>query len=373
MAKHIYIHIPFCEAKCPYCDFYSVTSSDDRFFDAALAEIDSFASLPAADNAYDPYDTTDTLYIGGGTPSSVNARKVASLVVRAREVLDLAPDPEATIEVNPHSITRDKALIYKDAGINRVSVGVQSLQDSVLRTLGRLHDSKGAADALTMLTSVFDNVSADLMLGIPGQTKEMLLSDADTLIGLGVKHISMYSLTLEEGTRFWDRYKDDLDDLVPDEREMYHGLRDHLASRGLVPYEISNCAYKGYESRHNMSYWQGREYYAAGPSSHGFLGGRRFSHSLSVSGYISDPLSVTTEEVLTDEDRMREYAMLMLRTSEGIPAQVFRERFGQDLGSVYEEEIRRNISEGYLISDESGIRLTHKGLDFANIVFADFM
>ncbi|MBO4637645.1 MAG: radical SAM family heme chaperone HemW [Clostridiales bacterium] len=369
MSRHIYIHIPFCEAKCPYCDFYSRTDIDNRFFDAALKEIDSYSMLLGRSVS----DQNDTLYIGGGTPSSVDASYIASLVQRCREVFSLSGESEITIEVNPHSVTPGKMQVYKECGINRISVGVQSLHDDVLQTLGRLHDCGTALSTVADAVSFFGNVSADLMLGIPGQTPAMLLEDADILAGLGVKHISMYSLTLAEDTPFYSRYKDTLEDLVPDEREMYHGLRDHLADLGLHPYEISNCAFRGFESRHNMSCWRGEEYFAVGPSSHGYLNGRRFSHRPSVGSYIRDPLDTVTEEILSDEDKMREYAMLMLRTADGISRKEFLERFGSELDEIYKDEIESNIAKGCLEDTGRNVRLTSNGLDLANQVFADFL
>jgi len=397
MARHVYIHIPFCAAKCPYCSFYSTIRVEPEFWAAAKKELKIYEELLGTrdDLGRMGSDDVDTIYVGGGTPSVVDADKLCELVEETKKVYEIKEDAEITIEANPFSLTADKAITYSKAGFNRISIGVQSLDDEVLKTLGRLHDRQKAIEAIeTAKDAGFTNISADLMIGIPGQSLEMIKRDADTLISLGVKHISMYSLTIEEGTPFYKRYSKTLEDLVPQEEErmMYHGLREHLAGCGFRPYEISNCAIEGYESRHNTMYWHGGEYYAIGAGSHGYLDSVRFAHPDDVALYVRSMADVGAEdyvrllkgdcddigairalERLTLKDKMHEYAMLMLRTTDGIDRRIFSEKFGVDAGEIFECAIKENLARGWLETSGGRIRLTAEGLDFANAVFADFL
>ena len=370
MAKHIYCHIPFCASKCPYCDFFSVPGmscgTQEKVIDSMIREIRSIEND----------DSISTVYIGGGTPSFIPAELIVRLIGAIRDHLNVEDGAEITIEVNPSSLTPAKASMYREAGINRVSTGVQSLHDGILKTLGRLHDADKASDCIGILKDAgFTNISADLIIAVPGQEICDVIEDLDRLFGLGVKHISTYSLSIEAGTPFYKLYNDVIEDLVPSdkEREMYHTLRRELQARGYVPYEISNAAVKGYESRHNSSYWEGEEYYGIGPGSHGYIDGRRYKHEDNIDAYIIDPLDTDTEEVLTEEDRMREYPFLKLRTAEGISVKAFAERFGIDFHDIFGDALSRNIDEGYIVEENGYIRLTPSGIDWSNKVAADFL
>lgn len=361
---HIYVHIPFCARKCPYCGFYSICglSLEKEYFKALRSEILAQEIIPSAGYP----EEEDTIYLGGGTPSYADPDCVCDILDLIRDRFSIK-EGEFTIEVNPNSFDEAKARKYKMRGFNRVSIGVQSLHDDVLGTLGRLHDSLGAVNALRASRDAgFSNISADLIIGVPGQREDDVYEDAEKLINEGARHISMYSLTIEDGTVFKERYGDRLYDFFDEdaERRMYHGLRGFLSSKGMPPYEISNCAAPGYESRHNMSYWNGREYYAFGAGSHGYLDFRRFAHADDVRAYIEDPQSRIIEEVLTDEDRRKEKCLLSLRTSRGIVKADAR---------GFEEIVKRNINRGYLKETPEGFSLTVKGLDFANLVFEDFV
>lgn len=361
---HIYVHIPFCARKCPYCGFYSVAGCSDvkSYFDALKKEIFEQPVICSAEAEGDE----DTIYFGGGTPSFVDASYVCDTMKYLREMFSIE-EGEFTIEVNPNSFDEDKGRAYIEAGFNRISIGVQSLHDDVLKTLGRLHDSSEALKAIEAARNAgFNNISCDLITGVPGQTLADLYEDADKLLEAGAMHISMYSLMIEEGTEFEKRYGDKLDEYVDEdlERAMYHGLRDYLKERGVFPYEISNCARAGYESKHNLSYWKGREYYAFGAGAHGYLNSERFAHPDDVAAYTADPLMRITEEVLTEEDKKKECCMLALRTTAGID---------KTLAADYMESINKNIARGYIEETPEGYRLTREGLDFANQVFLDFI
>ncbi len=373
MARHIYVHIPFCEAKCPYCSFYSEADStlSEKYFDALHYELDHTDIIEDINR-----DEVDTIYFGGGTPSSQNPIYIVDVLKHIIRKFDIDPlEAEITIEVNPHSLSKKKAEAYFEAGFNRVSVGVQSLHDSTLKTLGRLHDSKMALEAINTLKEAgFTNISADLIEGVPNQTKEEVLEDAGTLIELGVKHVSMYSLSIEEGTPFEKKYPK-LYEIVPEEyeREMYHALRTFLNGHGIHSYEISNCARDGFESKHNSSYWDCCEYYAFGAGASGYLASIRFSHENNIKAYIDNPIKIIVEEALTNEDKMDEFAMLQLRKIYGINKAEFKERFGIAIEKRYSEILKKHKDNGFIEEDDGFIRFTIKGLDMANLVFEDFV
>ena len=323
-----------------------------------------------------PDEVISTIYIGGGTPSFIPAELISKLMNAIKEHFDVADSAEITIEVNPVSLTRAKAEIYRSCGINRVSVGVQSLHDEHLKTLGRLHDSKGAEDCINTLKEAgFTNISADLIIAVPGQTTEDVIEDMAKLKALGAKHISTYSLSIEEGTPFEKLYGDNIEDLVSPEKErrMYHELRESLIKEGYIPYEISNSCLPGFESRHNSSYWEGEEYYGIGPGSHGYINSRRYMHENSIDDYIKDYSYTVTEEVLSEEDKIHEYPYLKLRTAKGLDADKFKERFGKDLMEVFGDAVRKNINEGLLEQKGNSFCLTKEGIDWCNKVASDFI
>ena len=400
MARHIYVHNPFCARKCPYCDFYSVTdhSCIEEFYKAAIKETELIGSVITDKTGTNPLtdaDGKDTVYFGGGTPSVPDSHLIAELLGSVKKNFNISDDAEITIEVNPSSVREDKLEEYLKAGFNRISLGVQSLHDDVLKTLGRLHDSKGAVDAIKKITAAgFTNVSADLITGVPGETLEGIKQDIKTFYELGVKHISTYSLSIEEGTLFFERYSKTLEDLVSpdDERKMYHGTREFLQSLGYETYEISNSALPGFKSIHNSSYWNSCEYFAIGAGAHGYLGGMRYGHKDDVISYINemkdltskdykdflegrknDLVSLYVEEMLSKEDKMREVPFLRLRTTEGILLDEFFKIFGEEFENVFAREVEDNIKKGLLERKERTLRLTRSGLDLANKVIEDFL
>lgn len=400
MARHIYVHNPFCARKCPYCDFYSITdqSCGEEFYKAAIKETELIGSVITDKTGTNPLtdaDGKDTVYFGGGTPSVPDSHLIAELLGSVKKNFNISDVAEITIEVNPSSVREDKLEEYLKAGFNRISLGVQSLHDDVLKTLGRLHDSKGAVDAIKKITAAgFTNVSADLITGVPGETLEGIKQDIKTFHELGVKHISTYSLSIEEGTPFFERYSKTLENLVSpdDERKMYHGTREFLQSLGYETYEISNSALPGFKSIHNSSYWNSCEYFAIGAGAHGYLGDMRYGHKDDVISYINemekltskdykdfiegrknDLVSLYAEEMLSKEDKMREVPFLRLRTTEGILLDEFFKMFGEEFENVFAREVEHNIKKGLLERKERTLRLTRSGLDLANKVIEDFL
>jgi len=400
MARHIYVHNPFCARKCPYCDFYSVTqsSSCEAFYLAAIRETGLIGSVITETTGTDPVndaDGRDTVYFGGGTPSLPDSRYICSLLEVIRRTFNISPDAEMTIEVNPSSADPGKLNDYRRAGFNRISLGVQSLDDNVLKTLGRLHDANGALKAIELIrTCGFENISADLITGVPGETSDGIKHDVKLLFDHGIKHISTYSLSIEEGTPFFERYGKTLEDIVPqeEERAMYHGTRDYLQSLGYDTYEISNSCLPGYKSIHNSSYWNSCEYFAIGAGAHGFVGDMRYGHKDNVTAYIEEMNKLTPEEYgaflignktglkslyveekLSKEDRMREVPFLRLRTTEGILLDEFYKMFGVEFDAVFDQAVKRNVERGYLELTKRTLRLTRSGLDYANNVIEDFL
>ena len=396
----LYIHIPFCASKCPYCDFYSITdcSCAEAFYKAAIREVELLGSVideTTGTNPLTDIDNRDTVYFGGGTPSVPDSKLTTDLLKAIKEAFNIASDAEITIEVNPSSLTSEKLTEYLQAGFNRISLGVQSLDDEVLKTLGRLHDSKGALDAIDKIRNAgFTNISADLITGVPGETIEGIKRDIKTFRDHGVKHISTYSLMLEEGTAFYDRYNKTIEEYISPEteREMYHGTRAFLNELGYESYEISNSCMPGFKSIHNSSYWNSCEYFAIGAGAHGFLGDLRYGHRDDVSAYINEMNTITrdgykaflegkesvlkslyVEEKLSREDKMREVAFLRLRTTEGILLDEFKKVFGVEFDDVFEQAVKSNIEKGLLERKERTLRLTRSGLDIANIVIEDFL
>ena len=400
MARHIYVHNPFCARKCPYCDFYSITDPSDTeaFYKAAVRETELIGEIITDKTGTNPLtdiDNKDTVYFGGGTPSLPDSRMICELLGVILKTFNIASDAEITIEANPSSVTPEKLNDYRQAGFNRISLGVQSMDDEVLKTLGRLHDSKGAKDAITKIIDAgFSNISADLITGVPGETLEGIRRDIKIFHDLGVKHISTYSLMLEEGTAFFDRYSKTIEDLIPQdkEREMYHGTRECLQNLGYETYEISNSALPGFRSIHNSSYWNSCEYFAIGAGSHGFLGDLRYGHNDDVKAYIEEMNTITAEDLkaflegnqshlkslyaeekLSREDKMREVPFLRLRTTEGILLDEFYKVFGVQFEDVFGQAVRSNIDKGLLERKERTLRLTRSGLDIANKVIEDFL
>ena len=400
MARHIYVHNPFCARKCPYCDFYSVTKTSlcEEFYHAAVREAGILGGVISKTDGTNPLtdaDGRDTIYFGGGTPSLPDSRFICELLDAVRKAFNTASDAEISIEVNPSSADPGKLTEYLQAGFNRISLGVQSLDDGVLKTLGRLHDSKGAIEALEKTSKAgFTNISADLITGVPGETLDGIRKDIQTFKDLGVKHISTYSLSIEEGTPFFEKYKKTIEELVPpeEERAMYHGTREFLNELGYETYEISNSALPGFKSIHNSSYWNSCEYFAIGAGAHGYLGDMRYGHRDDVRAYIEEMNTIApdaykaflkgnesglrslyAEERLTVEDKMREVPFLRLRTAEGILLDEFKKMFGIEFDDVFDKAVKSNIEKGLLERKERTLRLTRSGLDLANVVIEDFL
>ena len=372
----LYVHIPFCERKCNYCDFYSVEKSDSiekQYVDALIKEIKSYQSKA---EGY----IVDSIFIGGGTPSYLKHENIGLILDEIRNTFILTDDVEISLEANPNSITAGKVLSYKKYGINRMSVGIQSLDKNILKTIGRLHDSKEALDAIEIIKKAgIDNINADIMFNIPGQDTDSLNDTLEQVISSGVKHISFYSLKLEEGTPL---YKMEAKKLIqmPDEdseRDMYYEGRELMETRGYIQYEISNFSKPNYECRHNIKYWAGGEYIGFGPFAHSCFEDKRYNNISDIKYYcenIKEPDKFRRlNEVLGKESKMFEYIMLRLRMNSGIIIEDFNREFEKDFMNIYENQIK-NLLEYQLIDINNGrLKLTKKGIDVSNYVFEQFL
>lgn len=360
----LYVHLPFCEKKCPYCDFYS------RKLDVGLLEEYVNAVLSHMESYKGKGYTADTLYFGGGTPGLLAAKQAEKIIKKAREIFVL--EGEITLEANPHSMDEEKLRGMKEAGVNRLSFGVQSMVDSELNALGRLHDVKKAKETVLLAKKCgFNNISCDLMLGVPYQTKESAVYSARELMKLPISHISAYMLKIEEGTAYWNN---PITERCADEdalSEIYFSVISCLEEQGFSQYEISNFAKSGFESRHNLKYWQCEEYLGFGPSAHSFLNGVRFYHERSIEDYIA---SKGRDTKISDDNAggYDEYIMLGLRLEKGIDLNVLKEKYGISTDEIL-KKAKRFEKQGLMKIQGDSIALTKNGFIVSNIIIAELM
>lgn len=364
----LYLHIPFCRQKCSYCDFYSFSASEeqkDRYCDCLRSSIlTSCAALQQQKVC-----KANTLYIGGGTPSCLGAKRLETLVNTAKSAI-LTEDAQITVECNPFGLDEDFFKILNGCGVNRISIGLQSAVDGERVVLGRISDKNQAEKAVlaAQKAGIF-NISLDIMLGIPNQDKESLSRTADFCLQLGVPHISAYMLKLEEGTPLYrnaGKYSFPDEDMTAD---LYLQLCENLSSHGIMQYEISNFAKPGYESRHNLKYWRCEEYLGLGPSAHSFIDGKRFYYPRDWEYFLDGKPPVPDG----NGGGFEEYAMLALRLSEGLSEERVIKRYGHKIPMSMREKARRFESGGFLISDSSGIRFTRKGFLVSNSLLAELL
>lgn len=375
----LYIHIPFCRRKCSYCDFLSFACENDqllREYSKALAVEMRSRKEDAA--AY----RVDSVFFGGGTPSLMPAESFRLVMNELKKNFDLDGEAEITVEVNPASVTREKLEIYRECGVNRLSIGVQSFDNRILKILGRLHDKNEAFNTIQTARKVgFDNINIDLMFGVPTQSVKNWTDTVRQGIFLQPEHISLYSLQLEEETELYRSiYEERSLNPVPDilDREMYHNAVFMLKNAGYHHYEISNVCLPGRESRHNLKYWTYEEYLGIGLGASSFFGGRRFRNHEKMSRYIGaikenrPPVDESSAENYTEREEMGIYVFTGLRRAEGVSLRDFRSRFGMDLFSVYDPAILRR-HKGRINLYEDQLYLTEAGMDVSNQVMAEFV
>ena len=382
----LYIHIPFCRQKCFYCDFPSFAGREkkiDRYLQALEQE---FALLRQRvhpkDNARDTEGkfAPRTIYIGGGTPTALNAHQLAKLLEIVPKYVVVAEAEEFTVEMNPGTVDRGKLLLLQQAGVNRLSVGVQSFDDNCLQKIGRIHTAQDAVDTIELAYNLgFDNISLDLIYGLPQQDREILTKSVERALTLPVQHISIYGLQLEEGTAF--HRMEALGKLQLPTDELVEAMHDYIVEKlpeaGYQRYEISNYALPGYESKHNLSYWQDVDYLGLGSGAHSYWQGTRYENPRGIDDYISaleaGRLPAIVEEQVDRQAHMEEYCFLGLRTAVGIDKNFFQQKFGVDLLTVYGRTIEKLVAQDLLQHTAKGIALTPLGMKYGNQVFAEFL
>lgn len=368
----LYIHIPFCKQKCFYCDFPSYASIDHLREDYVEALCKEIKEKNIKNNI-------KSIFIGGGTPSYLSANEIEKLLKVIKE-LNLDNNIEFTMECNPGTLDEEKLMVMKDGGINRISMGLQAVQNSLLKEIGRIHSFKIFEENFLLARKTgFNNINVDLMFGLPNQKIEEWKESLETIIKLNPEHISAYGLILEEGTAFyklWEKNKLILPS-EDEERLMYKITKDLLSSHGYNQYEISNYAKKDFECYHNKVYWKCNEYLGLGSASSSFINEKRIKNIENVKLYIdnlNNNLSIIEEEYKnTLKDDMEEFMFMGLRMTEGISIKEFKRRFNKSIEEVYKEVIDKNINLELLKKEQYSLRLTEKGIELSNLVMSDFI
>lgn len=322
-------------------------------------------------------DNLSSVYIGGGTPSFVEGEYIADIMDAVYDTFNVSDDAEITIEINPKTIDERKLYIYRRSGINRVSMGMQSMNDEELKLIGRAHTVSEGVKSYELIRKMgFDNVSLDLMYALPNQTEMTLKDTLDQMIALSPEHISCYGLSIDEGTPLWVDMKNGIITKKDDEEyfRMYEIIREALAKQGYLHYEISNFSKPGFQARHNTSYWRGNEYYAMGAGASGFIGDERFVYTEGVEEFIRNPHIYTVEETLTQEDKMSEFVFLGLRMLiDGVDKKEFQKRFHNDIYHVLGDKIKKYTSIGMIEDKGDRIVLTPKAYYVSNSIMSDFV
>lgn len=363
----VYIHIPFCKQKCYYCDFTSFQNCNEyveKYVEQLKNEI-----IKQNLSEY----KISTIYIGGGTPSYIDS----SYIVEILKLINVKEAKEATIEVNPGTVTKEKLEDYYNAGINRISIGLQSTNNKLLKTIGRIHNFEEFMETYKLAKEVgFKNINVDLMIGLPTQNLQDVEESINQISELKPEHISVYSLIIEENTKIEDLLrKGDLEEISEElERKMYWKVKNKLEELGYKHYEISNFAKIGYESKHNMDCWNQKEYIGFGLAAHSYLNQKRYSNTEILKKYLENvEENRIVHEVQTIENERNEYMLLGLRKIDGINIQNFKNKFVDNPIYLYREELNKLVMDKLVNVDENYIKLTDKGIDLANLVWEEFV
>lgn len=376
-AEHIYIHIPFCIKKCPYCDFVSVALAEadaavSSYFDALFMEIEQ--KLSQEDRT-----TIQTIYFGGGTPTAVDAKYLVEALAVIKKHKELDPNYEISVEMNPGTYDANNLRLLKAAGVNRLSIGLQSSQDKFLKLLGRVHDLQDFLHSFEEARRLgFDNISVDLMLALPHQTLAELEKDIDFVLAIQPEHLSVYSLIIEDATPFGKKYKEGFSPLPSDilERQMYHLVKNKLEASDYEHYEISNFSKSGFRSRHNSSYWLGKSYHGFGLGAASYINGARYINPSEFATYfkaVKQGNPGILEEVINQVEAIKEFFIFRLRMLEGVSNTDFKKLFDQDIPLKYLDILKHHEDLGYIEKDKESFKLSEKGLDYADFVSRDFI
>lgn len=363
----LYIHVPFCVKKCKYCDFVSFEDKNqlkDRYIDCLIDEMKEYPQL-----------SCDTVFIGGGTPSSLSARQLKRITDGIADNFKISENAEITCEANPGTLSKEKLKTLKNGGVNRLSIGVQSFNDNELKNVGRIHTGKEADGAIALARKCgFDNISIDIMSALPGQTFESFKQTLVHAVSENPEHISCYSLILEENTPLYSEYTDGKL-ILPDEdteREMYDYACQFLNKHGYEQYEISNFAKDGKESKHNVKYWRCEEYVGIGAAAHSYYKGKRFSNTHDLCEYLSGKYHSNECEDLSLEDKAEEFMIMGLRMTKGIRKEEFERRFGLNFDELFKDITKKFVAGGFMEDKNGFVRLTHKGISVSNSIMCEF-
>lgn len=370
----IYVHIPFCKRKCDYCDFISYSNKDSKieeYIEAVKKEIE-LQKIKSE---------ITTVYIGGGTPSYIDSKYIKEIMSEIQKK-NVKEDAEITIELNPGTVTLEKLKDYKDAGINRLSIGLQTTKDELLKQIGRIHNFEQFVETYKMAREVgFQNINVDLMLGLPNQRIKDLKESLESVLKLQPEHISVYSLIVEDGTTIANKIENRELELPEEdlERNMYWYVKNTLELNGYKHYEISNFAKHGYESKHNMNCWNQKEYIGIGLAAHSYRDITRYSNTENLEEYIRNVKNEKFErnriihEIQKEDDTKKEYMLLGLRQIDGVRISKFKEKFGDNPIYLFRNELKKLSDENLISVDEDNIKLTNKGIDLANLVWEEFV
>lgn len=375
----LYIHIPFCVKKCAYCDFLSGPASDSKVEEYVRALVTEIGYYQEFSKKYE----VSTVFFGGGTPSLLTGEQMQRIMDALRQSFSFREAVEITMEANPGTVTVEKLRAYQKAGINRLSFGLQSVNNEELKLLGRIHTYEEFLESYEAARNAgFQNINVDLISAIPKQTIRSWEQTLQTIIRLQPEHISAYSLIVEEGTPFAKLYGEgyEMEHLLPteeEERRMYERTEELLWEAGYHRYEISNYAKEGYECEHNLGYWERKEYLGLGLGASSLIEETRFSNTEVMEEYLQNVknphLLRKGQEGLDKQEQMEEFVFLGLRKMKGIREERFADLFGEDIWNCYGDNLKRMIQEGLLEKEEGALRLTRKGIDISNYVFAEIL
>lgn len=372
----LYIHIPFCARKCEYCDFLSRSAGEEereQYVEALLLEIESYREFAKGYRV-------STVFIGGGTPSVLLPKQMERILQKVYEVFELEKRPEITIEINPGTVNEEKLQCYKENGVNRLSMGLQSVNNEKLRLLGRIHTYQDFVGSYELARKVgFDNISLDLISSVPGQTLQNWKKELETATAQKPEHISVYQLIIEEGTPFYEKYAEH-PELLPDEetsREIYLWTGKFLKEAGYEQYEISNYTKSGKESRHNLKYWERGDYLGLGLGAASMVRNIRMSNTKDMKTYLercTQPKTMREDVQFLEEPRqMEEFMFLGLRKTRGVSKKEFRRTFGREMDMVYEKALHKCLENGMLLEHKDRIFLSEEGTLLSNMVLSEFL
>lgn len=365
-----YFHIPFCSHICYYCDFAKVLMTGQPVDAYIEAIIEEFQSLKIK--------KLKTVYIGGGTPSVLSAQQLERLLTAIADQLDLDFLEEFTVEANPGDLSDDVIKVLAHSAVNRISLGVQTFNNTLLKKIGRTHNEAQVYDSIERLKKAgFENITIDLIYALPGQTMEMVKSDVDKFLALDLPHVALYSLILEDHTVFMNRQRRGLLRLPSEDKnaDMYEYIMDILAQHGYQHYEVSNFGRPGFESKHNITYWDNEEYYGIGAGASGYLSGVRYKNYGPVHHYLKAAANDkrVSEEVLSKKSQIEEEMFLGLRKKSGVLVEKFEAKFNCSFDKLYGEQITELIKQKLLYDDRERIHMTDKGFELGNNVFEKFL